>query len=606
MDTRQLAAFCAVVERHSFSQAAERLGVTQPAVSLQVRALEKRLGTQLLDRSGRRVEPTEAGLTAVPRRPASPRARGAGPRRRRLGGRGRPHRRALDRRLDGTGGRRRAAAPLRVPARASRGAGGARGTRHPHGRRPRRREAARARDRRRITARTVACSSSPSRTTRSSSSARRGTGSPAGRSRSHELADETLVVMQEGAGVRRIVDDELRRLGLRLRDLDVRLELGLQESVRSAVWPASASRSSPGPPSRRSSRRACSPRPGSRGWTGRARSSSRGAPRASRRAPRRNSRSSRASGSRSSASGSRRRRAGPPRERMSDPPVRITRFGAGSLTELADLCDEIDVKRPMLVATRRGAAAVGERPVVGVYDGVRPHVPVETVHEAAARAQELGADGLVGLGGGSATDTCKAVVAELASASQERLPRVVAVPTTYAGAEWTPYFGMLLGPGKKGGGSDRRAMPIAAIYDPELTLDLPHRGDRRHRDERARALRRGLLPPGCAATRAPPRGHGGDGDRPRAPARGREPARDLRPHATPRRRDARRVRARGLGRLPRPRDGPGARRPVRASAGRHERRLPARRAPVQPGGGPGGRRPPGGGARDGRRARARR
>src|SRR6185312_14476244 len=62
MDTRQLAAFVAVVERRSFSQAAERLGVTQPAVSLQVRALEKRLGTQLLDRSGRRVEPTEAGL----------------------------------------------------------------------------------------------------------------------------------------------------------------------------------------------------------------------------------------------------------------------------------------------------------------------------------------------------------------------------------------------------------------------------------------------------------------------------------------------------------------------------------------------------------------
>ena len=50
MDTRQLATFCAVVERESFSQAADRLGVTQPAVSLQVRALEKRLGTQLLDR----------------------------------------------------------------------------------------------------------------------------------------------------------------------------------------------------------------------------------------------------------------------------------------------------------------------------------------------------------------------------------------------------------------------------------------------------------------------------------------------------------------------------------------------------------------------------
>src|SRR6266480_5188074 len=62
MDTRQLATFCAVVERKSFSQAAERLGVTQPAVSLQIRALEKRLGRQLFDRSGRRGEPTEAGL----------------------------------------------------------------------------------------------------------------------------------------------------------------------------------------------------------------------------------------------------------------------------------------------------------------------------------------------------------------------------------------------------------------------------------------------------------------------------------------------------------------------------------------------------------------
>ena len=50
-----------------------------------------------------------------------------------------------------------------------------------------------------------------------------------------ELRGENLIVMQEGAGVRQIVEDELRTLGLRLRDLDVHLELGLQESVRSAV-----------------------------------------------------------------------------------------------------------------------------------------------------------------------------------------------------------------------------------------------------------------------------------------------------------------------------------------------------------------------------------
>src|SRR6188472_4591255 len=62
MDTKQLAAFCAVVERRSFLQAADQLGVTQPAVSLQIRSLEQRLGQRLLDRSGRRVEPTEAGM----------------------------------------------------------------------------------------------------------------------------------------------------------------------------------------------------------------------------------------------------------------------------------------------------------------------------------------------------------------------------------------------------------------------------------------------------------------------------------------------------------------------------------------------------------------
>src|SRR5919206_1641310 len=61
MDTRQLQAFCAVVEKKSFSHAADQLHVTQPAVSLQVRALEDRVGQTLLDRSGRRVEPTEAG-----------------------------------------------------------------------------------------------------------------------------------------------------------------------------------------------------------------------------------------------------------------------------------------------------------------------------------------------------------------------------------------------------------------------------------------------------------------------------------------------------------------------------------------------------------------
>ena len=153
-------------------------------------------------------------------------------------------------------------------------------------------------------------------------------------------------------------------------------------------------------------------------------------------------------------------------------PTRIIRFGAGSLAELADVCAEAGITRPLLVASRRGATAVTDLPVVGVYDGVRPHVPIETVHEAAAVVRETRADGLVGLGGGSAVDTCKAIVAEVAD-TVDPPPRIVAIPTTYAGAEWTASFGVLLEPGRKAGGADERARPLAAIYDPELSLGLP-------------------------------------------------------------------------------------------------------------------------------------
>jgi DNA-binding transcriptional LysR family regulator len=41
--------------------------------------------------------------------------------------------------------------------------------------------------------------------------------------------------MQSGAGVRTVIEDELRRAGVRVRDLTVAMELGLQESAKSAV-----------------------------------------------------------------------------------------------------------------------------------------------------------------------------------------------------------------------------------------------------------------------------------------------------------------------------------------------------------------------------------
>lgn len=58
----QLRAFVDVAELGSFTAAAERRGLSQPAVSLQVRQLEKRLGVTLVERIGRRCQPTRAGM----------------------------------------------------------------------------------------------------------------------------------------------------------------------------------------------------------------------------------------------------------------------------------------------------------------------------------------------------------------------------------------------------------------------------------------------------------------------------------------------------------------------------------------------------------------
>jgi DNA-binding transcriptional LysR family regulator len=234
MDTRQLAAFCAVVERKSFSQAAERLGVTQPAVSLQIRSLEQRLGRQLLDRSGRRVEPTEAGrrLYASAQRLL-----------------------ALEEHLlDELDADDEGAITGTLELGASTGPGGTVvplllcefQEQHPDVR--------------------VRLIVSDTQTVVDRVADRELELGIVGAGRRHrgvafepffrdevvlacpsnhrfagktisldDLKEERLIVMQDGAGVRQVIEDELRKAGMRLRDLDVRLELGLQESVRSAV-----------------------------------------------------------------------------------------------------------------------------------------------------------------------------------------------------------------------------------------------------------------------------------------------------------------------------------------------------------------------------------
>jgi maleylacetate reductase len=86
--------------------------------------------------------------------------------------------------------------------------------------------------------------------------------------------------------------------------------------------------------------------------------------------------------------------------------------------------------------------------------------------ERAGKAADSAAvDGLVSLGGGSATGLAKAIALDTG------LP-IVAVPTTYAGSELTPVYGMT-GQQRKRTGTEERVRPAVVVYDPELTVGLP-------------------------------------------------------------------------------------------------------------------------------------
>lgn len=61
METRQIISFLKIAQLGSFSRAAEELGYSQSALTVQIRLLEQELGTRLFDRIGRQVSLTSAG-----------------------------------------------------------------------------------------------------------------------------------------------------------------------------------------------------------------------------------------------------------------------------------------------------------------------------------------------------------------------------------------------------------------------------------------------------------------------------------------------------------------------------------------------------------------
>jgi maleylacetate reductase len=151
-------------------------------------------------------------------------------------------------------------------------------------------------------------------------------------------------------------------------------------------------------------------------------------------------------------------------------PQRIV-FRSGALAALGDEVDLLGARKVLVLCTpgqrglaERAAAVLGAR-CAGIFDGAVMHVPVEQARQARSTAAALGADAVVAIGGGSTIGLGKAIALE------SELP-IVAVPTTYAGSEMTPIYGMTEG-GLKRTGRDARVLPRTVIYDPDLSLGLP-------------------------------------------------------------------------------------------------------------------------------------
>lgn len=151
-------------------------------------------------------------------------------------------------------------------------------------------------------------------------------------------------------------------------------------------------------------------------------------------------------------------------------PQRIV-FGWGRLSDLSSEVDRLSGGRIMLVAERStGLIAEEIRRCLGpllvaAIPEARPHVPRAQVDAARAEAASCDIDVVVTVGGGSATGLGKAIVLEHASS-------LVAIPTTYAGSEATPIYG-ITDAGRKRTGRDRGVLPTTVLYDPRLTTTLP-------------------------------------------------------------------------------------------------------------------------------------
>ena len=164
-------------------------------------------------------------------------------------------------------------------------------------------------------------------------------------------------------------------------------------------------------------------------------------------------------------------------------------LGAGAVEQVPQLVKEAGGRRVLLVTTKRRLASdIGillsrslGRVLAATFDQVISHVPVPLVQAAVRLARDEKVDAIVSFGGGSCNDLGKAVSFFVEQATghpatsyldRPMLPHV-AVPTTWSGAELTPFFGMTdPATGRKTGARSATCAPVAAVYDPGCVAGL--------------------------------------------------------------------------------------------------------------------------------------
>lgn len=172
-------------------------------------------------------------------------------------------------------------------------------------------------------------------------------------------------------------------------------------------------------------------------------------------------------------------------------------FAPGALSRIGEVVARFGWQRLLLITSpslEKGGqveqiAAALHPHLLATFTRTEAHVQDYQLTEVLTLAQEYQIDGIIGMGGGSPIGLAKALSlaweARLRGQHEVRsttpldapLVPVIAIPSTYAGSEMTPVYGITHhqadGSSRKVTVRDAKITPRVIIYDPEITLSLP-------------------------------------------------------------------------------------------------------------------------------------